>query len=48
MLPYSAEFESEVLANAGSPDRAARDAAAAELGQATAVHKLVTMGYRTL
>ena len=32
MLPYSAEFEAEVLAAAGSPERAARDAAAAELG----------------
>ena len=48
MMPYSAEFEAEVLAAAGSPERAARDAAAAELGQPTAVHKLVTMGYRTL
>ena len=48
MLPYSAEFEAEVLANAGSPERAARDAAAAELGQPTMVHKLVTCGYRTL
>ena len=48
MLPYSAEYESEVLATAGSPERAARDAAAAELGQATAVHKMVNMGYRTL
>jgi len=32
MLPYSAEFEAEVLATAGSPERAARDAAATELG----------------
>lgn len=48
MIPYSAEFEAEVLANAGSPDRAARDTAAAELGQPTAVHKLVNVGYRTL
>ena len=28
MLPYSAEFEAEVLAAAGSPEKAARDAAA--------------------
>ena len=48
MLPYSAEFEAEVLANAGSPDKAARDAAAAELGQPTMVHRLVNTGYRTL
>lgn len=48
MLPYSAEFEAEVLANAGSPDRAPRDEAAAALGRATMVHKLVNCGYRTL
>lgn len=28
MLPFSAEFEAEVLATAGSPEKAARDAAA--------------------
>jgi len=48
MLPYSAEFEAEVLATAGSPDKAARDEAAEMLGQPTMVHKLVTTGYRTL
>lgn len=48
MLPYSAEFESEVLAMAGSPEKPARDAAAAELGAATMIHKLVVCGYRTL
>lgn len=48
MLPYSAEFETEVLALAGSPDKAPRDAAAAELGRATMVHRLVNTGYRTL
>lgn len=48
MLPYSADFESEVLAAAGSADKAARDAAAAELGAPTMVHKLVNVGYRTL
>lgn len=48
MMPYSADFETEVLAAAGSPDRAPRDAAAAELGAPTMVHKLVTTGYRTL
>jgi len=35
MLPYSAEFEKEVLALAGSPEKAARDAAATELGSTT-------------
>jgi len=48
MLPYSAGFEQEVLANAGSPEKAARDAAAKELGAATMIHKIVTTGYRTL
>ena len=48
MIPYSAEFEAEVLANAGSPDKAARDNAARELGAVTAIHKIVTVGYRTL
>ena len=48
MLPYSADYEAEVLANAGSPDRFARDTAAEDLGAPTMVHKLVNCGYRTL
>jgi obg-like ATPase 1 len=48
MLPFSAEFEKEVLEQAGSPDKEPRDAAAAELGAATMIHKIVTTGYRTL
>lgn len=48
MIPYSAEFEAEVLATAGSPERWLRDEAAASLGRGTMVHKLVTTGYRTL
>ena len=48
MLPYSAEFEAEVLATAGSPEKAARDAAAQEIGAPTMIHKIVTVGYRTL
>ena len=48
MLPFSAEFESEVLATAGSPDKGPRDEAAASLGAATMIHKIVTTGYRTL
>ena len=48
MLPFSAEYEAEVLATAGSPEKAARDAAAAEIGAPTMVHKLVNVGYRTL
>jgi ribosome-binding ATPase YchF (GTP1/OBG family) len=48
MIPYSAEFESEVLATAGSPDKDARDAAAKDLGAPTMVHKIVTVGYKAL
>jgi len=48
MLPFSAEFESNVLAAAGSPDKEARDKAADELGAATMIHKIVNVGYRTL
>lgn len=48
ILPYSVEFEAEVLANAGSPDKAARDYEAAELGAPTMIHKIVNTGYRTL
>ena len=48
MLPYSAEFEAEVLANAGSPEREARDAAAQELGAPSMINRLVVCGYRTL
>ena len=48
MLPYSAEFESQVLANAGSPEKEARDKAAAELGAGTMVHKITNVGYRAL
>jgi len=48
MLPFSAEYEAEVLTTAGSPDKAARDAAATEIGAPTMIHKIVTTGYRTL
>lgn len=48
MLPYSADYETEVLALAGSPDRESRDKAAAELGAATMIHKIVTVGYKSL
>ena len=48
MLPFSAEFEKEVLDMAGSPDKEPRDKAAKELGAETMVHKLVNVGYRTL
>ena len=48
MIPFSAEYEQEVLATAGSPDKEARDKAAAELGAPTCIHKIVNVGYRTL
>ena len=48
VLPYSVEFEAEVLATAGSPEKAERDKAAAELGAPSMIHKIVNCGYRTL
>ena len=48
ILPFSAEYEGEVLANAGSPDKEARDKAAEELGAPSMIHKIVNCGYRTL
>ena len=48
MVIYSAEFEAEVLATAGSPEKAARDEAATSLGSTTMIHKIVNTGYRTL
>jgi obg-like ATPase 1 len=48
MLPFSADYEKDVLATAGSPDREARDRAAAELGAPTMIHKITTTGYHTL
>lgn len=48
MIPYSAEFEKEVLDIAGSAEKEPRDKAALELGSPTMIHKIVTTGYRTL
>jgi obg-like ATPase 1 len=48
MVPYSADFEKEVLAIAGSPDRQARDKVASELGAPTMIQKIVTTGYKAL
>lgn len=48
MIPFSAEYEAEVLATAGSPDKDARDEAAKGLGAPTMTHKLINVGYRTL
>ena len=48
MLPYSAEYEAEVLATAGSPENEARQAVAQELGAPSMINRLVVTGYRTL
>jgi len=48
VLPFSADYEKEVLATAGSPDKILRDAAAEECGAPTMIHKIVNCGYRTL
>lgn len=48
MMPFSAEYEKEVLATAGGPEKETRDMAAADLGAPTMIHKIVTTGYRTL
>ena len=47
-LPFSAEYEKEVLATAGTPEKFFRDAAAEEIGAPTMIHKIVNCGYRTL
>jgi hypothetical protein len=48
MLPFSAEFEKEVLALAGSPDKDIRDKAAADLGAPTMISKITQTGYHHL
>ena len=48
MIPFSAEYEAEVLATAGDPSKEARDTAAKDLGAPTTIHKIVNVGYRTL
>jgi obg-like ATPase 1 len=48
MLPYSAEFEQEVVDTAGTTEKEARDKVAKELGADTMIHKIVNVGYRTL
>ena len=48
MVTYSAEYEAEVLATAGSLDIAPRDAAATELGKPTMIHSIFKVGYETL
>lgn len=48
MVPYSADFEKQVLATAGSPDRHVREEAAKTLGAPTMINKIVTTGYKAL
>ena len=48
MLPYSAEFEQEVVDTAGTTDKEARDKVAAEMGAESMMHKIVNVGYRAL
>lgn len=48
MVPYSADFEKEVMQIAGSPDKDARDKAAESLGAPTMIHKITTTGYKHL
>lgn len=48
IIPFSAEYEKEVLALAGSPDKEARDSAAAELGAPSMITRITTTGYEHL
>lgn len=48
MLPYSADFEAEVLDKAGGPEKDKRDAAAAEMGAPSMVAKISNTGYKAL
>merc|ERR1711937_780014 len=47
MIPYSAEFESEVVA-AGPDDKAAQAAAAKEMGAESVMDKIIKVGYKRL
>lgn len=50
MIPYSADFEAEILATAGSADLEARNKAAADLkeGTTTMIPKITNVGYKAL
>ncbi len=50
MLPYSAEFERELLETSGSPDPDARNKCANEIkeGCTTMISKITTVGYKAL
>lgn len=47
MIPYSAEFESEVAA-AAPDDKEAQAAAAKELGAESVMDKIIKVGYKRL
>lgn len=47
MIPYSAEFESEVVA-AGGDDKEAQAAAAKEMGAASMIDRIIKSGYKNL
>jgi len=50
MLPYSAEFERELLETSGSPDPEARNKCANEIkeGCTTMISKITNVGYKAL
>jgi len=48
MLPYSADFEKQVLDTAGDPSKEARDKTAEEMGAPSMIHKISNVGYRAL
>jgi len=48
MLPYSAEFESEVVDQAQSTDKEVRAKVAGELGAPSMINRIIGCGYKTL
>jgi len=48
MVPYSAEYEQQVLAAAGSPERIKREEAARELGAPSMMTRIIKVGYNAL
>lgn len=48
MIPYSADFERDVMDKAQSIDKDKREAAAQELGAGSMISKIVQAGYNHL
>ena len=48
MVPYSADFEKQVLDTAGTPDRNVRDETAKEMGAPSMMTRIVKVGYNAL